>query len=186
MLGFYQQVGKIHLLSIKCLNVAWLNCSHFTFDLLNERPSRYTDTAWNPCTYLNSTISNQEFQEVTRQLRQNTLKLLYVAPERLDNEGFISFLRQQPISLVAIDEAHCVSQWGLISTELSKINHFIDYLPERPVLASFTATATDLVQEDIVKQLDLKTLKFLLIHLIGPILNLQFSNRITGKRLYIS
>ena len=110
-----------------------------------------------PAAYLNSTISNQEFQEVTRQLRQNTLKLLYVAPERLDNEGFISFLRQQPISLVAIDEAHCVSQWGFdFRPSYRKINHFIDYLPERPVLASFTATATDLVQEDIVKQLDLK------------------------------
>src|SRR5699024_6841645 len=110
-----------------------------------------------PAAYLNSTISNQEFQEVTRQLRKNTLKLLYVAPERLDNEGFISFLRQQPISLVAIDEAHCVSQWGFdFRPSYRKINHFIDYLPERPVLASFTATATDLVQEDIVKQLDLK------------------------------
>src|SRR5690625_1132513 len=109
-----------------------------------------------PAAYLNSTISNQEFQEVTAQLRQNTLKLLYVAPERLDNESFISFLRQQPISLVAIDEAHCVSQWGFdFRPSYRKINQFIDYLPNRPVVASFTATATRIVQEDIVKQLDL-------------------------------
>lgn len=110
-----------------------------------------------PAAYLNSTISNQEFQQVMQQLRQGSLKLLYVAPERLDNASFISFIRQHPISLLAIDEAHCVSQWGFdFRPSYRKINQFIDQLPKRPVVASFTATATDLVQKDIVKQLDLK------------------------------
>lgn len=109
-----------------------------------------------PAAYLNSTISDQEFQEIMNQLRQGTLKLLYVAPERLDNASFTSFIRQYPISLLAIDEAHCVSQWGFdFRPSYRKINQFIDELPQRPIVASFTATATRLVQEDIVKQLNL-------------------------------
>ena len=109
-----------------------------------------------PAAYLNSTISNQEFEEVIDQLKQNTLKLLYVAPERLDNEGFISFLQQQSVSLVAIDEAHCVSQWGFdFRPSYRNINQFISRLSKRPVVAGFTATATELVQKDIVTQLAL-------------------------------
>ncbi len=109
-----------------------------------------------PAAYLNSTISDQEFQEIMRQLRQGQLKLLYVAPERLDSASFTSFISQQEISLVAIDEAHCVSQWGFdFRPSYRNINQFINQLPKRPVVASFTATATELVQKDIVKQLDL-------------------------------
>lgn len=109
-----------------------------------------------PAAYLNSTISNQEFQEIMMQLRQGSLKLLYVAPERLDNTSFTSFISQQTISLVAIDEAHCVSQWGFdFRPSYRNINQFINQLPVRPVVASFTATATNLVQKDIVKQLNL-------------------------------
>lgn len=110
-----------------------------------------------PAAYINSTISNQEFTDIIHQLRQGTLKLLYVAPERLDNPSFTSFISQQTISLVAIDEAHCVSQWGFdFRPSYRNINHFIDQLAVRPVVASFTATATQLVQKDIVKQLNLK------------------------------
>lgn len=109
-----------------------------------------------PAAYLNSTISNQEFQEIMNQLRQGSLKLLYVAPERLDNASFTSFIKQYPISLLAIDEAHCVSQWGFdFRPSYRNINQFVDELPQRPIVASFTATATHLVQEDIVKQLNL-------------------------------
>src|SRR5699024_5566835 len=109
-----------------------------------------------PAAYLNSTISNDEFQEIMKQLRQGSLKLLYVAPERLDSASFNSFIKRQQISLVAIDEAHCVSQWGFdFRPSYRNINQFINQLPKRPVVASFTATATHLVQEDIVKQLDL-------------------------------
>ena len=106
--------------------------------------------------YLNSTITNLEFQEIVTQLKQGDLKLLYVAPERLNNDSFISFIKQQPISLIAIDEAHCVSQWGFdFRPSYRNINQFINQLTKRPVVASFTATATHLVQEDIVEQLDL-------------------------------
>ncbi len=110
-----------------------------------------------PAAYLNSTISNQAFKETMQQVRQGKLKLLYVAPERLDNESFTSFIKQYPISLLAIDEAHCVSQWGFdFRPSYRKINKFMAELPKRPIVASFTATATRLVQEDIVKQLNLK------------------------------
>lgn len=109
-----------------------------------------------PAAYLNSTISNEEFQKITNQLRQGQLKLLYVAPERLDNPSFTSFISRQQISLVAIDEAHCVSQWGFdFRPSYRNISQFIHQLPKRPVVASFTATATRVVQEDVVKQLDL-------------------------------
>lgn len=109
-----------------------------------------------PAAYLNSSISNDEFQLIVDRIRQGHLKLLYVAPERLSNEGFIQFLTQQSISLVAVDEAHCVSQWGFdFRPSYRNINQFIDRLPTRPIVAGFTATATDMVQKDIVKQLEL-------------------------------
>lgn len=109
-----------------------------------------------PAAYLNSTISEEDFQDVIRQLRQRTLKLLYVAPERLNNFQFVNFLKQQTISLIAVDEAHCVSQWGFdFRPSYRNINEFIEQLPNRPALAAFTATATKRVQEDIVSQLNL-------------------------------
>lgn len=127
-----------------------------------------------PAAYLNSTISNHEFQEIMQQLRQGSLKLLYVAPERLDNASFTSFISQQPISLVAIDEAHCVSQWGFdFRPSYRNINQFINQLPKRPVVASFTATATSLVQEDIVKQLNLNQPKVFINSFDRP--NIKFT-----------
>ena len=109
-----------------------------------------------PAAYLNSSISKSEYQFIVDQLRQGALKLLYVAPERLSNENFIHFLAQQSISLVAVDEAHCVSQWCFdFRPSYRNINQFIERLPKRPIVAGFTATATNLVQKDIVKQLEL-------------------------------
>ncbi|MBZ6528138.1 DNA helicase RecQ [Aerococcaceae bacterium DSM 111021] len=107
--------------------------------------------------YLNSTISSEEFQDIIQQLRDRTLKMLYVAPERLENPSFQAFLSKQNISLFAVDEAHCVSQWGFdFRPSYRNITQFINQLPQRPRIAAFTATATKRVQEDIVAQLELE------------------------------
>lgn len=107
--------------------------------------------------YLNSTISSEEFQDIIQQLRQRTLKMLYVAPERLENPSFQEFLSKQNISLFAVDEAHCVSQWGFdFRPSYRNITQFINQLPQRPKMAAFTATATKRVQDDIVAQLELE------------------------------
>ena len=107
--------------------------------------------------YLNSTISSKEFQDIIQQLRQRTLKMLYVAPERLENPSFQEFLSKQNISLFAVDEAHCVSQWGFdFRPSYRNITQFINQLPQRPRMSAFTATATKRVQDDIVAQLELE------------------------------
>lgn len=110
-----------------------------------------------PAAYLNSTISDEEFHLIINQIHRKSLKLLYVAPERLTADGFMNFLSQQNISMVAVDEAHCVSQWGFdFRPSYRNINIFINQLAQRPIVAAFTATATGIVQEDIVQQLNLE------------------------------
>ena len=84
-------------------------------------------------------------------------KLVYVAPERLFQEGFLSLVQGLTIPLVAVDEAHCISQWGQdFRPSYLKIPDFVDRLPQRPVVAAFTATATGAVQEDIQRCLALR------------------------------
>ena len=109
-----------------------------------------------PAAYINSTLSLEELRQVYRRTRQGAYKLLYVAPERLDTEGFASLAREMDISLAAVDEAHCISQWGQnFRPSYLKISDFVASLPHRPVVAAFTATATVDVQRDIVRLLDL-------------------------------
>jgi ATP-dependent DNA helicase RecQ len=84
-------------------------------------------------------------------------KLIYVAPERLETEGFLDFARNADISLLAVDEAHCVSQWGQdFRPSYLRIADFLDRLPHRPPVGAFTATATQVVREDIVRLLGLR------------------------------
>ncbi len=106
---------------------------------------------------INSTLSTSEFREIISNARRGAYKMLYVAPERLETESFIELLQELPVSFVAVDEAHCVSQWGHdFRPSYRRISQIIHYLPKRPVVAAFTATATPLVQEDIIKLLHLK------------------------------
>lgn len=101
--------------------------------------------------YINSSLSAEELRGVYREARTGSYKLLYIAPERLETESFRSLMRDREISLVAVDEAHCISQWGQnFRPSYLRIPDFIASLPVRPVTAAFTATATAEVRRDIV------------------------------------
>ena len=106
--------------------------------------------------FINSTLSAKEYAEVYREALAGAYKLIYVAPERLMTEDFLSLVNRIDIDFIAIDEAHCVSQWGQdFRPSYVKIGDFIDSLPKRPVVAAFTATATADVSEDISRLLKL-------------------------------
>ena len=104
-----------------------------------------------PAAYVNTTQGGDERAMVLAQAAQGDIKLLYVAPERLETERFRNFATRVPISLVAVDEAHCVSQWGQdFRSSYLGIGEFIAGLPARPTVAAFTATATERVRRDII------------------------------------
>ena len=104
-----------------------------------------------PAAYVNTTQGGDEQAMVLAQAAQGDIKLLYVAPERLEPERFRNFATRVPISLVAVDEAHCVSQWGQdFRSSYLGIGEFIAGLPARPTVAAFTATATERVRRDII------------------------------------
>lgn len=106
--------------------------------------------------YINSTLDSYEYYNVIDGMRMGQYKLIYVAPERLLVEGFLSVCREIKISLVAVDEAHCVSHWGHdFRSSYLHITEFITALYKRPVIAAFTATATDMVKRDIIDILQL-------------------------------
>ena len=111
-----------------------------------------------PAAFINTTQTPDEQDLVFAQALSGQIKLLYVAPERLETERFRNFAVRVPISLVAVDEAHCVSQWGQdFRSSYLGIGEFIAGLPTRPTVAAFTATATERVRRDIVSILDLHT-----------------------------
>lgn len=111
-----------------------------------------------PAAFINTTQTPDEQDLVFAQALSGQIKLLYVAPERLETERFHNFAVRVPISLVAVDEAHCVSQWGQdFRSSYLGIGEFIAGLPTRPTVAAFTATATERVRRDIVSILGLHT-----------------------------
>lgn len=110
--------------------------------------------------FINSTLDNNEINAVMYEIRNGNIKLLYVAPERLDNVDFLNMISNVEVSQIAIDEAHCVSQWGHdFRTSYTKIPKFIDKLINKPVITSFTATASKEVREDIINLLRLNNPK---------------------------
>ena len=111
-----------------------------------------------PAAFINTTQTPDEQDLVFAQALSGQIKLLYVAPERLETERFRNFAVRVPISLVAVDEAHCVSQWGQdFRSSYLGIGEFIAGLPTHPTVAAFTATATERVRRDIVSILGLHT-----------------------------
>lgn len=108
-----------------------------------------------PATFINSSLPASEVSRRLEQAGQGRFKLVYVAPERLGISDFQEMARSVKISFVAVDEAHCISQWGHdFRPSYRKIAGFIHSLPQRPVLGAFTATATLEIRRDIVKYLD--------------------------------
>lgn len=106
--------------------------------------------------YINSQLSYYEQQMIIDEAIRSELDLLYISPERLGNEQFLNSVRQMNVSLVAVDEAHCVSQWGHdFRPSYQAIPQIMDALPSRPPFAAFTATATTIVQQDMINQLRL-------------------------------
>ena len=104
---------------------------------------------------LNSSLTKTEINQVKKDITQGITKLLYVAPESLTKEEYVAFLQTVPISFVAIDEAHCISEWGHdFRPEYRNLRHIIKQLGDVPVIG-LTATATPKVQEDILKNLDM-------------------------------
>ncbi len=112
--------------------------------------------------YINSSLSARQVTIALQYAREGRYKLIYVAPERLETEEFLEFALNTKISMVTVDEAHCISQWGQdFRPSYLKIVNFIERLPIRPVISCFTATATKEVREDIVCILRLITPKVL-------------------------
>lgn len=106
--------------------------------------------------FLNSSLTAGQYRTALKYMRAGRYKLVYVAPERLLTEEFLQIAGELPISMVSVDEAHCVSQWGQdFRPSYLKIHEFISRLPHRPVVSAFTATATKEVKEDIIALLGL-------------------------------
>ncbi|MGG0722342.1 DNA helicase RecQ [Bacillus mycoides] len=107
-------------------------------------------------TYINSSISITEANQRIQLAKQGHYKLLYVAPERLDSMEFVDQLIDMKIPMIAIDEAHCISQWGHdFRPSYLHIHRILDYLPEKPLVLALTATATPQVRDDICNTLEI-------------------------------
>ncbi len=112
--------------------------------------------------YINSSLTLKQTNKALENARNGVYKIIYVAPERLLTDSFLDFAMNVEISMVTIDEAHCISQWGQdFRPSYTRINEFIERLKKRPVVSCFTATATGRVQDDISRQLNLDKYEFL-------------------------
>lgn len=106
--------------------------------------------------YINSSLSINDYNEVLKNILDDKYKILYIAPERLENVDFLNIIKNKNISQIAIDEAHCISQWGHdFRVSYKKIPYFINSLDNRPIVTAFTATASEEVRHDILKMLGL-------------------------------
>ena len=146
------------MLSGSCIVVSWNHHCGFTFiSLMKDQVSALNPTRKNSSDYINSSLTEGQFRKAMEFARQGRYKIIYAAPERLMTESFLALAQEVPISMVAVDEAHCISQWGQdFRPSYLKIVDFIQQLPMRPVLAAYTATATKAVKEDILCILGLK------------------------------
>ena len=107
--------------------------------------------------FLNSSLTYRQYLKAIDNARHGLYKIIYVAPERLSTDNFMDFALSANISLITVDEAHCISHWGQdFRPSYTAIADFVERLEKRPIMSAFTATATEKVQEDVIKQLRLK------------------------------
>ena len=137
--------------------------------------------------YLNSTLTQGQQNTVLKRASEGWYQIMYVAPERLSNPQFLAFAQAAAapggigIPLVAVDEAHCISQWGQdFRPSYLEIARFVDSLPKRPVLAAYTATATERVRADIVGMLGLRAPELQVTGFDRP--NLYYDVRELGEK----
>lgn len=136
-----------------------------------------------PAAFLNSSLNSKEYGKILHEALQGKYKFLYVSPERLNNENFCKFAEKANISFVAVDEAHCVSQWGRsFREEYYKIPLFLQKLPQYPQVAAFTASATEEVRKDICARLGIVGAKIFVTGFDRPNLKFMVKNSLDKDR----
>lgn len=121
--------------------------------LMKDQVSALTQ-AGIPAAYLNSSLTERQFDAALNRMVQGQYRIVYVAPERLGTARFVQAIQQVRVAMAAVDEAHCISQWGQeFRPSYLEIPEFISLLPQRPRLCAFTATATGRVKDDIIRLL---------------------------------
>lgn len=136
-----------------------------------------------PASFINSTLSLFETQDRLEKMKAGDYKLVYIAPERFSSQVFMEALAQIKISLFAIDEAHCISQWGHdFRPSYARLGKVIEKIGN-PIVAGFTATATPEVKEDILKQLNLKDPQIVITGFARPNLKFKTLNLSDGEKI---
>ncbi|MFH1565147.1 MAG: DNA helicase RecQ [bacterium] len=127
--------------------------------------------------FINSTLTQSQIEEICQRLKNDEIKILYVAPERFALSGFQSFLKNLNISLIAVDEAHCISEWGHdFRPDYRNLSQLKNIFPSVPLIA-LTATATAKVREDIIEQLSLQKAKIFISSFNRENLNIKIINK---------
>lgn len=124
--------------------------------LMSDQVGKLVDLGLHPA-FLNNTLSLRAQEKVRNRIKNGEFQILYVAPERLSNPAFLSAIENLAIPLVAVDEAHCISEWGHdFRSDYREISAFIERFDRRPTVVALTATATPRVRKDIARSLDLQ------------------------------
>lgn len=134
-----------------------------------------------PAAYLDSSMTGNMSGKVLHDVMNGKCKFLYVAPERLNSAQFINFAKKANITVVAVDEAHCVSQWGRsFRNDYHRIPEFLNHLPIKPIVVAFTASATPEVRQDILKHLHIENAEIIVSGFDRP--NLFFQVKKTDNK----
>ena len=132
--------------------------------------------------YLNSSLTQGQYFTALRYAKAGRYPIIYVAPERLTTDAFLDFAQSADISMIAVDEAHCISQWGQdFRPSYLEIADFLAKLPDRPIVSAFTATATERVKQDITASLHLQNPVTVVTGFDRPNLFFRVVNRKGGK-----